>query len=106
MGDEKQYTVQIKGTAYKFRPITKEGFTLLMLVMNMGASQTKILKALTKVLGESAGPDQWDAITDRLIAGEVDIEDVSTSLLKTIIKRQSKAGAQTEADSAPADDAQ
>lgn len=102
MGDEKLFSVQIKGTAYKFKPIPKEGLTLLMLVMNMGASQTKILKALTKVLGESAGPEQWDAITDRLIDGEVSIEDVSSSLLKTIVKRQTKA----EADAVPADDAE
>lgn len=102
MGDEKYFTVQIKGTAYRFRPIPTAGLTLLGLVVNMSASQEKILKALTKVLSESAGKEQWDAITDRLIAGELGIEDITGNLLKTIIKRQGK----DKAEPAAADDAE
>lgn len=57
MGDEKQYTVQIKGTAYRFRPIPQDDLVMVTLVSNMGAHQTKTLKALSKVVASSAGPE-------------------------------------------------
>lgn len=90
MGDEKQFTVQVKGTAYKFQPIPPDELTMIMFVMNMGATGTKTIKAVTKVLSASAGTEQWDAITDRLIAGEVTIQEVTVSLLEKIIKRQKR----------------
>lgn len=100
MGDEKYFTVQVKGTAYKFQPISEDDLAMIMFVMNMGATGTKTIKAVTKVLSASAGAEQWDAITDRLIAGEVTIKEVTVSLLEKIVKRQQKD------DSAAADDAE
>lgn len=100
MGDEKQYTVQIKGTAYRFRPIPQDDLVMVTLVSNMGAHQTKTLKALSKVVASSAGPEQWDALTDRLIAGEVTIEEITVGVLKRVVERQTKD------ESAAADDAE
>lgn len=100
MGDEKYFTVQVKGTAYKFQPISQDDLAMIMFVMNMSATGTKTIKAVTKVLSESAGTEQWDAITDRLISGEVTIKEVSVSLLEKIVKRQKRD------DSAAADDAE
>lgn len=90
MGDEKYYTVQIKGTAYKFRPIPNDDLSMIMFVMNMNATGTKTLQALTRVLATSAGTDQWDAITDLLIAKKVTVEEVTVKLLEKIVGRQSK----------------
>lgn len=90
MGDEKYFTVQVKGTAYRFQPVPQDDLAMIMFVMNMGATGTKTIKAVTKVLSASAGTEQWDAITDRLIAGEVTIKEVTVSLLEKIVKRQKK----------------
>lgn len=103
MGDEKQHTVQVKGTAYKFRPIPPDKLSMLVFVTNMNASSTKILSAVTNVLSESAGAEQWDAITDRLISGELEIQDITVKLLKTLTERQAKDKSKTPA---AADDAQ
>lgn len=90
MGDEKRYTIQIKGTAYKFKPIPDEDAARVVVVANMGATMTKPIKAIMKVLGDSAGPDQWDAITDRLISGELSVEDIGVGLFKTLMERQKR----------------
>lgn len=100
MGDDKQYTIQLKGTAYRFRPVPQDDLTMVVFVMNMGASGTKTLKALTQVLATSAGAEQWDKITDRLIAGEVTIQEVTVGLLEKIVKRQTKNGDAPTADDA------
>ncbi len=100
MGDEKYFTVQVKGTAYRFQPIPSDDLAMIMFVMNMGATGTKTIKAVAKVLSESAGAEQWDAITDRLIAGEVTIKEVSVSLLDKIVKRQKKDETAATADDA------
>ena len=100
MGDEKYFTVQVKGTAYRFQPIPPDDLAMIMFVMNMGATGTKTIKAVAKVMSVSAGAEQWDAITDRLIAGEVTIKEVTVSLLEKIVKRQKKD------EPATADDAQ
>lgn len=90
MGDEKYYTIQIKGTAYRFRPLPSDDVTRLLLVLNMGASPAKSFKALSRVLAESAGPEQWDAITDRLIDKELTIPEVTSDIFKKIVSRQAK----------------
>lgn len=99
--DTKRYTIQIKGKAYQFKPIPSEDLSMVIMVLNMGASQTKTLKALSKVVANAAGPEQWDALTDRLIASEVNIEEITVGVMKRLVERQSK----DKAD-APADDAE
>lgn len=100
MGDEKQYTIQIKGTAYRFKPLPPEDLTMVMAVLNLGASQLKTLKALSTILARAAGPEQWDAITDRLIAGEVDVSDVTVTVFEKLIRRAAKDGIASTADDA------
>lgn len=87
---EKYYTIQVKGTAYRFAPIDAKAFETLVMVNNMSASPMKAVKALTQALAKSAGPDQWDEITDRLLAGELEARDVTVTLLEKILKRQAK----------------
>jgi hypothetical protein len=88
MGDRDVHIIQIKGTAYKFKPIPANDAARVILVINMGASMMKPIKAIMSVLSESAGEEQWDAITDRLIAKELTIEDVSSKLFKKLIDKQ------------------
>jgi hypothetical protein len=89
MGDETYYTIQIKGTAYKFKPVPEDDLAMVLTVANMGANQTKILKALNRVLGDSAGEEQWDTITDRLIAKEIKPTELY-DVLRDIMKRQNE----------------
>lgn len=98
MGDEnKYYTIQVKGAAYRWRPIPASDVEMLATVVNMGASTLKSYKALLRILAASAGPEQWDVISDRLIERELGTEDFS-NLFRRLIDRQRK-----DAESEPAD---
>lgn len=99
MGDDKYYTIQIKGTAYRFSPLAEDDVARVVTVINMGASPVKSLKVIMKVLSTAAGAEQWDAITDRLIDGELAVEDISGKLFKKLMERQ-------KADQPSAEDAQ
>lgn len=99
MGDDKYYTIQIKGTAYRFQPMPLEDLERVVMIRNMNVSEMKLVKALTRVLAVSAGPEAWDAITDRYVAGEIGLTDFTTDVFKKLLKRQDK-------DAAPADDAE
>jgi len=96
MGDDKYFTIQIKGTAYRWRPIPSDDLAKIIVVMNMGASSQKSLKALMKVLAKSAGPEQWDAITDRYIDGEIELAEYTNDVLRKILKRQDKDAPATD----------
>lgn len=100
MGDEKYYTVQLKGVAYRFQPLPVDDVKRLVTALHLSLPGAKLIKALTKVLAESAGEQQWDAITDRYLADELDLEEFTVRLFERLIKRQDKDGAL-----APADDA-
>ena len=89
MGDEKYYTIQVKGTAYRWRPIPPSDVEMLATVVNMGASSLKAYRALLRVLAASAGPEQWDVISDRLIDRELSTDDFS-GVFKRLIDRQRK----------------
>jgi hypothetical protein len=92
MGDETYFTIQVKGTAYRFKPIPPDDLAMVMTVVNMGASQSKSLKALGKVLADSAGPEEWDAIADRLVAREIEPAELS-QIFREIMKRQDQESA-------------
>jgi len=100
MDDTKQYTIQVKGKAYKFTPIPDSDIEKIMMLMNMNASPFKIVKGLTYVLKDSSGEDQWDEITDRMITGELGIRDITVEIFDKLVKRQRKD------QPAPADDAE
>lgn len=91
MGDDTYYTIQVKGTAYRFRPIPQDDLVMVLTVTNMGASAVKPLKALTRALADSAGAEQWDELTDRLIVKQVTPQDLM-DLFSELVKRQN-AGA-------------
>lgn len=93
MGDEKQtyFTVQLGGKAYRFKPIPEDDLERVVVVGNMGAGNIKVLKVMMHVLGNSAGEEQWDEITDKLIAGELTTAQVSYKLFETIRDRMVKA---------------
>lgn len=105
MGDEQKYfTVQLGGKAYRFRPLPEDDFERVVAVSNMGANNIKVLKVMMHVLGRSAGEEQWDEITDRLISGELTTAQVSYKLFETLTNRMVKARAKKSASaSVPAD---
>ena len=99
MGDEQKYfTVQLGGKAYRFKPLPDDDFERTVAVSNMGASPVKVLKVMMHVLGRSAGEEQWDEITDRLIAGELTTAQVSYKLFETITQRMVKAKKSAKAE--------
>lgn len=95
--DTKRYKIQIKGTAYTFAPISDDDIGMIHLVFNMNASTAKTLKALTKIMKESTGSQQWDELTDRLIEKEITLEDL-VKPLKELLKRQTKDRVATQGD--------
>lgn len=95
MDDTKRFKIQFKGTAYTFAEIPSDDFTRLTVVLNMHASPGKGINMLFRVLSQSAGAEQWDAITDRYVAREIDIDDF-TALLKKLIAKQNEASKATD----------
>lgn len=94
MDDTTYFTVQIKGTAYRFKPFPKDDLERVTVLMHLGVSGSKAIRALSRLLAESAGPEQWDALTDRYMAGEIsDPQDLTVSLFRRLLERQSKAQA-------------
>jgi hypothetical protein len=98
MGDEKYYTVQLKGVAYRFAPLDPEDVKKLITALHLNVSGAKMVKALTKILSESAGDEQWDAITDRYLSDELQLDEFTVGLFERLIKRQDKDGALTPVD--------
>lgn len=99
MGDEKYYTIQIKGKAYRFKPLSTEDLERVIMIRNMSVSEMKTIRALTRVLSTSAGPEQWDDLTDRYVAKEIDLTDFTVAVFQKLIKRQDK-------DASPVEDAE
>jgi len=97
MDDVKYYTVQLKGVAYRFTPLDPEDVKKLVTALHLNLTGAKMVKALTKILAESAGVEQWDAITDRYMADELELDDFTVRLFERLIKRQDKDGALTPA---------
>lgn len=99
MGDEKYYTIQIKGKAYRFKPLPTEDLERVIMIRSMSVSEMKTIRALTRVLSTAAGPEQWDDITDRYVAKEIDLTDFTVDVFQKLIKRQDK-------DAPPVEDAE
>lgn len=98
MGDEKYFTIQVKGTAYRFTPLPADDIEMVITVLSMGGSLSQSIKALAKGLEPSLGSEQWSALTDRMISKEITVTDLA-KVFQTLLKRQSKG-------QAPADDAE
>lgn len=88
MDDDKTFTVQIKGTAYVFKAIPPEDMELIGVMSSLSVSNAKYVKLLTRVLADSAGSEQWDAITDRLISKEISIQEMTVQPFKALTEQQ------------------
>lgn len=82
MDDTKTFKIQIKGTAYQFAPLDLEAVGSLSVIMAMQPSPQVILKAAFKPLRAAADPADWDALTDRLVDGEVTVDDITDAMKK------------------------
>lgn len=90
MGDEKYYSIQIKGVAYRFRPMPPEDLERVMMVNSLNLSHLRVLKVLTRVLATAAGPEQWDAITDRYMNQDISLAEMTVDVFRKLVKRQGK----------------
>jgi hypothetical protein len=91
MGDEKYYTIQIKGTAYRFKPLSPVDIKKVVFISQMDPTGLKSFKVLSRVLSESAGMDQWGQILDRYLADELKETEFTSDIFAKLIKRQDKS---------------
>lgn len=90
MGDEKYYTIQVKGTAYTFRPIPPTDYERVALVQSLSVDGMKTVKAVTRVLANSAGTEAWGELTDRYIDGDITLHELTVDIFKKLVERQAK----------------
>lgn len=88
MGDEQIHIIQIKGEAYRFRPIPSEDYERIALATSMSMSHNKTFRVLTRILAASALDDGWDKLTDMWVEGKLSHTELTTDILNTLIKRQ------------------
>lgn len=90
MDDEtRTYKTQIKGLAYSFAPFAKDDITMIVELSYMGASGSAYTRAAMQVLKGVSEPEQWAALTDRLVSREIGLEDLATAFTK-LFERQVK----------------
>lgn len=90
MGDEKFYTIQVKGTAYRFRPLPADDITMVVTVLSMGVGLRHSLQALSQPLSASLGEEQWAEFVSRMVTKELTAADL-TKAFETLLKRQTAA---------------
>lgn len=88
MGDDKYYTIQVKGEAYRFRAIDPEDFERIALVQSLSVNSGKTIKAVTNALSGCALDDAWGLLTDRYLAKEITLQELTTDILSKLIERQ------------------
>lgn len=84
------YKTQIKGQAYAFRPFTDDELSLIVELKYMHASGDRYLDVVMKQLEEAAGKEQWEELTDRLVARDLGLNDLAGAF-KKLFERQLKA---------------
>lgn len=89
MDDTKTFKIQIKGTAYRFAPLDLEAVSSISVIMAMQPSSQVLLKAVFKPLRTAAVPEDWDALTDRLVDGELKFDDFM-DVMKKLTERTAK----------------
>jgi len=97
MDDTKQYVTQIKGTAYRFAPLDPKDVERVGVITTMNAGAAKMAKAMFRALSAAAGPEQWDDLTDRYVAGEIPLTEF-TRVFKTLSERAIKTASDTSLD--------
>lgn len=98
MGDEKYYTIQIKGTAYRFKPLPPEDIKRVVMMSQMDPTGMKSFKLLCRILSESCGQETWATLLDRFLEGEVNERELSSDVFNKLLKRQDKDSALTVED--------
>lgn len=89
MDENKRYTLQIKGTAYKFAPLDLEAVGRLRIMSQMNVSDNLTVKSTMGLLRTSLGDEEWDALAMRFVSGEVplnELKPVFEKLLKKTLK--------------------
>lgn len=89
MDETKRYTLQIKGTAYKFAPLDLEEVGRLQILSQMNVSDKLTVKSTMGLLKTSLGEAEWDALAMRFVSGEVpltELKPVFEKLMKRTLK--------------------
>ena len=88
--DTKQYTIQVKGTAYKFKPLDLEAVNRLQVISLMDASPGVMTKGMLRLIKLSMGDEQWDDLATRVMTGEVELQKELNPLADKLVKRTVK----------------
>ena len=90
MGDEQKYfTIQVKGEAMRFTPISTPEAVMVQTLVAMDAGQNKIFKGLMAVLRRASTEEQWERLSDRVVSLEVSLEDIM-NIFKRLTERTHK----------------
>jgi hypothetical protein len=88
--DTKRYTLQIKGIAYRFKPIDLDEVAKLKLLSLMEASPDMSVKAVMRILKNAMDDaEAWDGFTDRIVRGAIPLEEL-TPVFEKLMKRTLK----------------
>lgn len=98
MGDEKYYTIQVKGTAYRFKPLLETDIKRVVMMSQMDPTGMKSFKLLCRVLSDSCGHTAWSSLLDRFLTGELNERDLSSDVFNKLLKRQDKDSKDGTAD--------
>lgn len=102
MDDTKRYTIQIKGVAYKFKPLDREGLSNFHLLDLMEVSPGVKTKAIFRILKETMDPDDWDALALRFFSKEVPLTELKV-IIDRLLKKTQKDWKDAETDSSDDD---
>lgn len=86
MDENKRYTLQIKGTAYKFAPLDLEAVGRLRIMSQMNVSDNLTVKSTMGLLRASLGDDEWDALAMRFVSGDVPLSELKP-VFEKLLKR-------------------
>lgn len=90
MGDEQKYfTIQVKGEAMRFTPISQDEAIMVQTLVAMDAGQNKVFKGLMATLRRASSEEQWDRLSDRVVSLEVSLQDIM-NVFKRLTERTAK----------------
>lgn len=90
MDDETEpriYKTQIKGVTYSFTPFSEDDLSLVAELSLIGASGVTHIRQAMKLMEAASEPEQWQALTDRLVNREVRLDDLANAF-KKLFERQ------------------
>lgn len=92
MGDDKQqyFTIQVKGEAMRFTPISSDDSIMVQTLVAMEAGQSKIFRGLMRILKDASTEEQWDRLSDRVVNRELALPEIM-NIFKRLTERTVKA---------------